>query len=186
MSAGRLALAALIVAIVAIVVLVLRGGRRDKYSAGYQIDPHYSGETTWAGVPYVFAGKPPCAEKFASPEAEFPPETISPLASPDEGPRGVNDFPSLVYTPAFTRSELQTNSWWRPDGGTDSMPPAAERPDFWAGDLTLRTYHSKSAIPQHCDEASVVSRDRPATAAERDAKWRYYGGPKGWRMSPYY
>lgn len=78
--------------------------------------------------------------------------------------------PSLIYTPPETRDLRGSHpNWWRPDGGTYGLPAAADRP----ADATLHTYHACDSIPPLCDSSWTQ-------------KWRYYGGPKGWRMSPYY
>lgn len=84
--------------------------------------------------------------------------------------------PILIYTSPLTKNLRP--SWWRSDGGSYGLPPAAERPDFWAGDRAVHTYHARAAIPQCCA--------RRRSDGEEVALWRYYGGPKGWTMSPYY
>lgn len=110
-----------------------------------------------------------------------------PFAPPDDGPRGTKNPPSLIYTPEVT-SDLRGAhpNWWRSDGGTYGLPVAADRPDFWAGDATIHTYRACDSIPQLCDPAAVKNHDRRLTSEEWVEKWRYYGGPKGWNMSPYY
>lgn len=188
---GLAILVSLLVVIIAIVVHVSRTenmSQRSGYSVGYQIGPHYPADSgsSWAGTPYALTpmrdGEKPCRAP-ARPSVD----KFTPFAPPDEGPRGTDDPPSLVYTPPFT-NDLRGDhpNWWRPDGGSHGLPPAAERPDFWAGDATLHTYHARGAIPQLCDADAVASERRRPSKSSQVARWQYYGGPKGWNMSPYY
>lgn len=182
-----LGIAILVIILVVIIIVIYHVSRSEKdgYSVGYQIGPHYLGASTWEGTPYALSptrdGEKPCLGQKTQRDG------FTPYAAPDEGPRGTTDPPSLVYTPPFT-NDLRGDhpNWWRSDGGSYGLPPAAERPDFWAGDATLHTYHTRDAIPQICGAEAVASNRRHPTIDKQVAKWQYYGGPKGWNMSPYY
>lgn len=188
--------AALVVLVVILVVILGRAGRpKSHYSVGFQIDPEYLGSSTWSGTPYALSDSadwngqpacPPLAHVSPAPGRAHK-DRFYPFAPPDEGPRGTTDPPALIYTPPFT-SDLRGDhpNWWRPDGGTYGLPPASDRPDFWAGDATIHTYHARDPIPPLCSPAVVADHRRRMTPEEWVKEWRYYGGPKGWNMSPFY
>lgn len=161
---------------------------RSRFSVGYQIGPDYLSESgsSWAGVPYALSPTNPGApaEKVCRASRR---DRFTPFAAPDDGPRGATEPPTLIYTPPFT-SDLRGDhpNWWQKDGGSYGLPPAAERPDFWAGDATLHTYHARDVIPPLCDASAMASNRRRPSKDEQVAKWQYYGGPKGWSMSPYF
>jgi hypothetical protein len=169
-------LVVLVLIIITVIIVFAESPRKDKYSVGYQIGPHYLGSSSWDGIPYVMTQEKPRGK-----------DTFQPFAPPDEGPRGTTHPPKLIYTPAFT-SDLRGKhpNWWRPDGGTYGLPPASERPDFWAGDMTIHTYLARNPIPPLCALSEVASGARRLTPEEWTKTWQYYGGPKGWNMSPYY
>ena len=210
-NARALAVAILIAVCVALAVILgairheasvrARGGARpagEHYSVGFQMGPEYSGYTAWDGIPYVFS-----AERGGwylpeqAPRGACGAERFSPSAPPDEGltgrrliarnGRGPERIPNLVYEPPITNDLRGSHpNWWRPDGGSYGLPPAADRPDFWAGDMTIHTYRARDPIPPLCSADAVAAHDRRPTAAENVETWRYYGGPKGWNFSPYY
>ncbi len=144
-----------ILMVVTVVAVAATKARSESYSTGYQIGPHYLGDTTWSGTPYIF--------------------TDHMTSSPTD----------IVYKPPFTQTEMQAHlratgtDWEPPGGGTYGLPPASDRPDFWAGpapgvpDLTVHTYHMRNALPPKCGQ---TPRDQ----------WRTYGGTRGWTFSPYY
>jgi hypothetical protein len=209
-GAKALALATLIaiVLVVVYVFLSFEQGRKDGYSTGYQIGPHYLGSSTWTGTPYALTPAQeddvPCPSAFSAlnkhkrghlghsdASAGGRRDTFTPYASPDDGPRGTTDPPALIYTPPITSNLRGAHpNWWRSDGGTHGLPPAAERPDFWAGDRTLHTYLARDPIPPLCEPAEVADGRRRPTCCGADSEWvdqwQYYGGPRGWGMSSFY
>ena len=193
-QARELGIALLALLLVVIIVVIWRAERKshhDSYSVGYQIGPHYLGTSTWSGTPYALTpmrdGEKPCPAPYKPSSKSGFTGGFQPFAPPDEGPRGTDDPAELVYEPPFTRDLRGKHpDWCRPDGGSYGLPPASERPDFWAGDATLHTYHARDIIPPLCEAAEVADGKRRPTLAENVEKWQYYGGPKGWNMSPYY
>lgn len=186
---GRLLIAVVVVLLLVVAVRVaFRAARRpppEAYSAGYQIGPHYLGTSSWAGDPYALTYACIPDVSLADPAAGDQPRPAESAA-----PRGKSGFESgspLVYEPPFTE-EIRGNTpdWWNPQGGTYGLPPAADRPDFWAGDATIHTILARDPIPPWCDPAAVADGRRRPTAAEDIGKWRYYGGSKGWTFSKYY
>lgn len=185
LPARPLVVGVLVVLFIVIIAAVILMGRahREPYSVGYQIGPHYLGTSTWKGTPYALSDTCP---------------GLGPgLRGPDHTPRLVRErfdggvwetpAPDLVYQPPITDNLRGAHAdWWRPDGGTYGLPPAAERPDFWAGDPTIHTYLARDPIPPLCRPAAVVDHQRRPTAAENVEEWRYWGGPKGWNYSPFY
>lgn len=214
--AGTKVLAAAVLIVLFIVITVAlfvmrddSSAKKDKYSVGFQIGPHYLGSSTWEGTPYALTsmedGVPACLPPVRIRDAKTPEGTrtseatanrqlalghkdkFHPFAPPDDGPRGTQNPPALIYTPEFTTDLRGAHpDWWRSDGGTYGLPVAADRPDFWAGDATIHTFHARDPIPPLCDPAAVADHSRRLAPEEWVEKWRYYGGPKGWNMSPYY
>jgi hypothetical protein len=185
---------AVLVVLVIVIAVVLARGRKERYSVGFQIDPHYPtvGTTsTWQGIPYAMPGAiqprsvacPISKSNFTSSGTGF-----DPYAPPDdENVEGAEDVPDLVYNPPFTQDLRGAHpNWWTPDGGSYGLPAASDRPDFWAGDATIHTYLAEDSIPPLCESAEVSEDRRRMTNDEWVEKWRYYGGPKGWNMSPFY
>ncbi len=149
----------------------------DGYSVGYQIGPDYPGAATWAGTPYALSeGRPPCGEK----------DGFRPFAPPDEKGAAAARAARAAADPVGAALGGGCPSWARPDGSSYGLPPASDRPDFWAGDPTVHTYLARDPIPALCPPPEVAEGRRRLTPAEQTAVWRYYGGPKGWNMSPYY
>lgn len=70
------------------------------------------------------------------------------------------------------------------DGTALSTAAAAEV--FADGDETIHTYKARNPIPPLCPARAVAEHRRRPTAEEEVKRWRYYGGARGWTMSPYY
>lgn len=155
----RVFLLAIATVVVILAAFAARAGGAEGYSVGYQIGPHYLGDSTWQGTPYLGLGV-------------------------REGMTA-----DIVHSPSFVQAELrehalETGTNWAPPAdsmvGRGGLPPASDRPDFWAGpqpgvpDLTVHTYRMRDALPPLC---------RPASSR---SAWRQYGGSRGWTFSPYY
>lgn len=184
--------AVLVVLFIVIVVVLanLSSPRPEAYSVGYQIGPHYPGNgstSTWRGIPYAMAGSDGTRSSCDS-KSHFTGGGFYPYApADDEDVVGADDVTNLIYEPPFTQNlRGDFPNWWTPSGGTYSLPPAADRPDFWAGDATIHTYLARDVLPQLCESQAVADDKRRITNAEWVEKWRRYGGPRGWNMSPFY
>jgi hypothetical protein len=213
MSAQGLAVGAIVVLLTLVILALLArtapkapGSSKDLYSAGYQISPHLLGPSTWAGTPYVLTpmrtneeacplpaeyrkvGGTALASEESPRGGPHAKESFYPFAPADAGrPGPPREAPNLIYKPAATANLRGDHpDWWQPDGGTYGLPVAADRPNFWAGDATIHTYRARTPIPPLCEPGAVVDNRRRLTPREWIEKWRYYGGAKGWTMSPYY